>query len=594
MKKTFVILYLTLVALTLQGQVIPDSLRVDWPVIKEHFHFTEPARSVSIIDFGGVGDGQTDNVTAVNAALSQTSGSNYIIYFPAGVYLFSAPILLHDSVTLKGEGAGLTTLLFDFNKQNLNGINIAGSASNLYVLLDGGYEKSSNKIFSDSAFMFNKGQVIEISEQNGNWDIKPISWADNSVGQLTVIDSIAGDTLFLQSPLRITYLEILTPKVRVIKPMVNTGISCLKLKRVDIPPSGGGNNIYLSNAQNCRVNGVESFYSVGSHLYVTNSLSVSVTGSYFHHSFEYDGASTHGYGVTLNHHTSECLIENNIFEHLRHAMMVKTGANGNVFGYNYSTDVYRSEPIHTFSGDISLHGHFAYANLFEGNIVQNIMIDHYWGPSGPFNTLFRNRAELWGIIMTNNELLETSRQNFVGNETTDLNPFYGQYTLSGSNHFEYGNNIVYVITPDGTDSLPDSSYYLSEKPAFWDVPDSWPSVGIPNNLGSGSNPARERFLSGDNYTVCIDSTLTDISAKGYLKFKVKVWPNPGKGVFYIAAQENIGELMIFNITGLKVFESALRITSSPVKIDTSLPPGVYMVVVSGKQGQGFAKIVIYE
>jgi len=169
---------------------------------------------------------------------------------------------------------------------------------------------------------------------------------------------------------------------------------------VDMPAEGGGYNIYFDYAVNSRVSGVESDSSSGSHVYISRSAQIKVEGSYFHNAFAYDGVSTHGYGVTLAHHSSGSLIVNNIFVYLRHAMMVKTGANGNVFAYNYSRDPFRSEAISDFSGDISLHGHYPFANLFEGNIIQNIIIDHYWGPSGPRNTFFRNRAELWGIIMT--------------------------------------------------------------------------------------------------------------------------------------------------------------------------------------------------
>ncbi len=39
------------------------------------------------------------------------------------------------------------------------------------------------------------------------------------------------------------------------------------------------------------------------------------------------------YGTMLHFTTGECLIENNIFEHLRHSTIVQAGANGNVFGY---------------------------------------------------------------------------------------------------------------------------------------------------------------------------------------------------------------------------------------------------------------------
>jgi len=62
-------------------------------------------------------------------------------------------------------------------------------------------------------------------------------------------------------------------------------------------------------------------------------------------------------------------------------MMVKTGSNGNIFSYNYSQEPTRSEPISDFSGDISLHGHYAFANLFEGN---KCGVHLWWNPLGDF------------------------------------------------------------------------------------------------------------------------------------------------------------------------------------------------------------------
>ncbi|MDZ7778307.1 MAG: T9SS type A sorting domain-containing protein [Bacteroidales bacterium] len=191
--------------------------------------------------------------------------------------------------------------------------------------------------------------------------------------------------------------------------------------------------------------------------------------------------------------TPECLIENNVFEHLRHAMMVKTGANGNVFADNYSIDPHRSETISDYSGDISLHGHYAYANLFEGNIAQNIFIDHYRGPSGPYNTFFRNRAELYGFVITTSDNA-TDQQNIAGLEVTNTNFLYGMYTLNGSDHFEYGNYVTGDIVPVETDSLPDTSYYLSGLPSFWTQGLPWPSIGVPLEAGTYDIPAKQRHL----------------------------------------------------------------------------------------------------
>jgi hypothetical protein len=165
--------------------------------------------------------------------------------------------------------------------------------------------------------------------------------------------------------------------------------------------------------------------------------------------------------------------------------------------------VHRSEFFNTYGGDISLHGHYAFANLFEGNIVQNIIIDHAWGPSGPYNTFFRNRAENYGIIFTNGDPTFTDSQHIIGNDVIYNGLFFvgGPYDITGTGHIEHGNNIDGTIEPPGTDTLTDTSYYLTAEPQFWNIDDTWPSLGIPNLLGAGTNPARERYLDQD-YTVC--------------------------------------------------------------------------------------------
>jgi len=148
--------------------------------------------------------------------------------------------------------------------------------------------------------------------------------------------------------LRITYEAQLNPRIRKIDPCSNAGVECLKIMRID--QASAGANITLSMAANCHIRGIESDISVSAHVDIFLSTRILVEGNYFHHAFEYDGGSKRGYGVILNSHSGECLVTNNIFRYLRHAMMVKTGANGNVYSYNYSREVHRSEPISDYSG----------------------------------------------------------------------------------------------------------------------------------------------------------------------------------------------------------------------------------------------------
>jgi hypothetical protein len=585
--KTIFIIIFVFIVYNAFPQIIPDNRTVDWTTAVLNFQFKEPSILLNIVDFGGDGNGLTDNSVAFQQTLQAANGQPAIIYFPAGEFVFNESIVLDDNIVLKGEGADKTTLLFEFSQQNIHGIVISGSYDGGEVRLDSGYVFNSRKLVCDSAFLFNPGQTIEIREENDNWDIKPAQWAKRVVGQITIVDSVVDNVIFIHSPLRIDYKDYLNPVIRAISPMVNAGISCLKIKRIDQPVTGGGYNIYVSKARNCRITGIESDTSVASHIYISQSLNVRVTGSYFHNAFKYDGASTHGYGVTLAHRTSECVIENNIFEHLRHAMMVKTGANGNIFAYNYSTDVYRSEYPHDYGGDISLHGHYPYANLFEGNIVQNIIIDHYWGPSGALNTFFRNRAELWGIVFTSNSQMETNEQNIVGNEITDNNFLYGRYSLSGEDHFEYANNVKGNIVPASTDSLTDETFYLTEEPVFWNIDNLWPSLGVPNEPGAETIPAKARFLSDYNNTVCFDSVMTLF---GFVNIsELKIWPNPSNGEFYVDTSEMGKKLIveIYSLSGKKIFSDTLTTGfDNNVKISAQsvLKNGVYIIkILSGNK-----------
>lgn len=501
MKPTFIVGFICLM-LSASAQVIPASRQANWSDALGCYDYAVPVTELNVMDFGATGNGTTNDQPAVVSAIAALNGAPGYIYFPPGTYKMTEGISLPDSVVLKGHSSDSTTLLFNLGAQPLNCISIAGTFDPVHAQLNSGYMKGNYWVRTDSAFLFAPAEYAEIWQNNGAWDEVPADWAVNSVGQIVQVDHVNGDTIFLESPLRITYEAQLDPRIRRIMPKVNAGIECLKIKRQDQATSGS--NIMLSYAAHCFIRGVESDVSVSAHVDIFTSTRILIDGSYFHHAFEYDGIAKRGYGVTLNAHSGECLITDNIFRYLRHAMMVKTGANGNIFSYNYSREVNRSEWPYNYGGDISLHGHYPFANLFEGNIVQNIIIDHYWGPSGPYNTFFRNRAETYGIIFTAGNPTTSNYQHIVGNDVdyNGISFIGGPYSITGTNHIQHGNNIEGTIRPPGTNTLADTSYYLAEEPVFWDISDGWPSLGIPNPLMAGSNPARTRWFSSGTKTVC--------------------------------------------------------------------------------------------
>lgn len=61
------------------------------------------AQTVSVKDFGAVGDGVTDDTVAIQAALDCGAAA---IYVPAGTYLTSAPLVISQYTTLYGDNPG--------------------------------------------------------------------------------------------------------------------------------------------------------------------------------------------------------------------------------------------------------------------------------------------------------------------------------------------------------------------------------------------------------------------------------------------------------------------------------------------------------
>jgi len=577
----FHILLLGILAMMLQSiqaQNIPDNRLVDWSNAGLLNEIPNPDLIIDITDFGAAGNGITDDTEAIQEAIVYLDGQDGILYFPPGTYLLSQTINFHTGLCIKGAGADLTHLKFLLSSDSYHCLNISAIQSDEFIQVLDGYDKDSPNLVLMNGSGIQIGDFVEIQEENGNWDTNPANWAENAVGQIIEVVGVNGNEIQLKDALRIDYEQSLNPVLRKIEPIRDIKIEDLSIERIDEPSCSGGKNIYLAYAVNAQISGVESIKSQGSHIYATHSSHVFVFGNYIHDAHLYDGTDTRGYGVTLNMHTSNCLIENNIFKNLRHAMMVKTGANGNVFTYNYSREPHRSEPIATYSGDISVHGHYAYANLFEENIVQNLIIDHYWGPGGPYNTFFRNRTELFGLIMTNSGELETKTQNFIGNEIVGNFP-YGLYVLTGSNHFEFGNNDGGNCIPQNTNDIVDLSYFHQEAPWYLDV--AFPSIGYPNELNENIIPAQERWLNGCGFTMAwTHQTVGVEDAYQKLQEAVRLLQNPVSEDLLLELNQSIEsvDFQIYSSQAQLIYSGKLSSLTTPASIHVGyLASGTYIL-----------------
>jgi len=584
LKKILFVSILLLIVSFASSQTIPSSRTVDWSLAG--LQDTVPAYSniLNIIDFGAVGDGVTINDNAINSAIASLSGTAGVIYFPEGVFLFNSQINIPDSIIIKGASSSLTTLKFNLGGHG-NSFMIEGSYGVKSANLTQSAPKFQKYIITDNSALFTINDLIKITINDST--IMYSNWAYGNLGQIVKISNINHDTLFLQSPLRMDYTLTYKPKIRQITPTHDVGFECFKIERLDACDSTEKTtNIYFELADKCWVVGVESHNTNFAHITLSNSTNCLVRGCYIHHSFDY-GEGGRGYGTMVQYTSGENLIENNIFYHLRHSMILQVGANGNVFGYNYSLDPYWTQPPlpSNSSGDMVCHGNYPYANLFEGNIGQNIIIDNSHGKNGPYNTFFRNRAELYGIFMDASS--NSDYQNFVGNEITNTGFFMGLYTLNGVDYFEYGNNVKSTIKPTGTSYLPDSTYYLKHnQPCYWTTAYNWPDIGTPYPYSQGSIPANNRYILGC-FTDCINNPITNIT--NVSNKNITVFPNPTRGIINVNVDFSIKIIKFYNLSNKLIFQS---VNNKFINLHVN-SPGIYLMKVEGENGEIiYSKIVL--
>jgi hypothetical protein len=535
------------------------------------------AQTVNIMSVGGNTNGISNN-GALISAISALNNKAGVIYFPPGIYSFTSGVNLNkDSILLLGAGHGSTRLYFS----------MSGAAGHCFTINGAQVDSDTSSFTSPGVRDSNWTNVLNSSKfKAGDWvylqcndsAYMASTWAYRSLGQVMQVKSVSGSRVDFYSLFRFNYALKLKPMLKKIIPAKVIGFECLAIKRTD-PTVSQTSLIAFDRAVQCWLHGIEGDSTNYAHVELNRSANVSITNSWFHHAHAYGGGGQ-GYGLALQYSASECLAENNVFEHLRHSVLFQAGANGNVFAYNYSFDPNWQEGAFppNSAGDIVFHGNFPFSNLAEGNINQNTIIDNSHGINGPYNTIFRNRTELYGLIMNSGA---GDTMQFINNEITSTAQFMGNYSITGSAHTQMGNLVRSVLTPSGSASFTASSLYLSgnKRPlCFNSSTNNWPEFGDPVNYASGYNAAFERnqrnIRAECECTFSIPDDITENSGSSFYMF-----PNPaGEQVSFLVPGTNV--VSLFTMEGTLLFKSEFTETAA---IDIRhLAPGIYLIKTTGK------------
>ena len=523
MKKFYVLILISVICYSAVSQQLTATFggapfKLDW----QRAGFpgdTVPSYTIvkDIMAFGANNTGAASTNAAFTAAVASLAGANGVIYFPPGNYLFTATLFLRSGLILRGAGSGNTTLTFNLPGEGdlIRATGTAGASTPITAAV----QQYGNQVTVTDPNIASMGSFVKIYQDNESALIND-SWANNAVGQIAMLKSKSGNTFNLYTRHRRGVPLSGAPVLQVLNMIKGVGIECLKIKRMDIDlVANQTSNIFFNHAAFCWVKGVDSDSTNFAHISILNSTNIEITGNYFHGAFAYGGGGL-AYGVVCHMSTGDCLIENNIFRNLRHAMLLQAGTNGNVFSYNYSLQQKRTEIPSDAAGDIVLHGNYPYANLFEGNIAQNVGGDASHGRNGPANVFFRNRAMHYGIAFTagssDSSIVMYNEVTATGNSSVFPGLALGGFGTTGANTIASRNyrqlsagfigNMETRFTPNETTTY---THFLEPVRPYFFSADLQP-MGYPNTYNAAvSIPARDRFVAGGVVTYCSNRSRKD-------------------------------------------------------------------------------------
>lgn len=519
------------------------------------------------------GSTASDQRTAIQSALNACPTGQYV-YAPSGYYRCSGQINIPSGVVLRGAGTGSvfipafssTAGLFSFGSNDLNSA-VSGYSTGILA----GSVQGSTQILLQSSAGITSGSLLVITELNnpsyvqlsGTSNASAATWVDGWVtagsrarGQIVAVTSFTGNVVNFTPALYTGYTT--APLASRYQPECTwAGIENLQIYAINAGDQS--RNVFFKKAAYCWVSGIWSNFSDGDHVTLDWSYRNEVRHNYIHDAYQHT-AGNYDTMIGLRYKSSCNLIIDNILERMHVSVMCEWGAAGNVIAYNLCLGNYDDSagggtrwlpPCITTN-----HGAHPQYNLFEGNIVQRIEADAYWGTSShatifrnyatgigwtypPYSTrgtpgtsVFLNQADrcidIWELQSSHNivgnvlgnafwtgtndvrKVNNPTNRNYAGNTYALTYGYPGEASAGGTaqanpsgtiietSNWDFSSGVVY--DPNITDHAIPDSLFLPAKPTFFGAL-NWPPIDpitASGKLTSASIPAGWRYAFGDD------------------------------------------------------------------------------------------------
>ncbi|MGH1364749.1 MAG: T9SS type A sorting domain-containing protein [Calditrichia bacterium] len=383
------------------------------------------------------------------------------------------------------------------------------------------FGKGTYVLALDDVTGFSEGDWVQIEVENFHLVTQQAGseaedWIEvGQIAKIRTIDTYAS-TITLWEPAHMTYTPtfgiggIATTVVKLLNHVSGVGFENFMIAGIHNKKAEDGDfrgyHFDFEYAVNCWVRGVTSVRPPRAHIDLEHSARIEVSGCYLLGAV-HRGSGGYGYGVILQKGTSNCRIENNIFQILRHGILFQAGASGNVAAFNYIREGNwtHSNTIAHDPRDIVFHGGYPFSNLVEHNMTKKMGPDTWNGRNGPYNAIVRNRVktsrDFAFLDVSAIKVENITYLNLLGNviyEDTDY------YDIHPTTIFLNLYGIKNGIQEDHDDKnyldwalyfMDDVSYAYSAQPDFAVGYYTWPAIGPTSSNGISINriPANDRF-----------------------------------------------------------------------------------------------------
>ena len=413
------------------GLIPPDSLTTWAPGVRGIPTRTRVCATVNAATYG---NGGNDASAGIQAAVNACPVGE-VVQLSAGTFTVNNRILINKGITLRGAGPGLTTL----QKTNPGAeqeqiLRVAPSQwphvdETTAVNLTADAVQGARSVTVASGAGFAPGQFVKLDEDDyttATWMALPprigstssprvlatdrivwsihnpresgdlpvpngLSWFSREgrpLAEIKEVTAVSGNTITFSTPVHITYT---TAKAAQLVRYTGSGSIHVRDAGVeDMTLTGGSDgNISFSAAAYSWARNIECTRYLKPCVDILHSFRLEIRDSIIHHANKpYPGASA--YALSLQHGTSEVLIENNIIVGANKLMVGRSAGAGTVVGYNYADNAFIGDyPGWMEAGLSGSHMVGSHHMLFEGNLSFNYDSDDTHGGALAM-TVFRN------------------------------------------------------------------------------------------------------------------------------------------------------------------------------------------------------------